>query len=766
LIFFDTEGCGLHGPTVLIQWAEDDGPIELHSVWHSPVSETLELIENFCYHDGGICGFNLAFDWFHICQLYTTLIQFPDRDVYPIDCIPEYVEYEEKARLGYCLKPQHALDLMLHARKGPYQSTMNRDDIVVKRVPTAIAWDLAKELDKRIPLKNVYFARRQDPTVRWQVKDITDEFGDAITDFKNLVLSFAPSSALKALTQDILGIDTDAITLFTDIEPPVKSRPVEYGYAPFAKAVKEPGGWPDVIHIHANHWTFNSLARQYASDDVKYTRLLYNHFGKPPVDDDDSILACMVGAVRWRGFSIDIPALKELKEKAEEKLAAVKFNFNSPAVCRKYLEEVMGDTEKLSLRVNGQITTKGIVLEEVTKWLDEKVCNECGGMGCHNCNDGLLSSDIPHPAALRAREILDARHAKKEIELYAKLITTGRFHASFIVIGTRSSRMSGGDDLNAQGIKRTKEVRRCFTLADPGFVLCGGDFAGFEVVLADAAYGDPELRKELQTGKKIHGLFGMFLFPGMTYEEILATKGLPNEQDKYIRSKNGVFAMLYGGESYTLQTRVGITEEAANTAYNMWLGRYKVWGENRKKTFDEFCSMRQPGGLGTKVEWHEPKDFAESLFGFRRYFTLENRICKALFDLAESPPDHWNQIKKKVTRRERVQTVSGAARSALFASAFALQAANMRAAANHRIQSSGAEITKKLQRRIFDIQPPGINQWRVVPLNVHDEIQVPTLPEFVDEVKDVVNKLVEEFKPTIPLIEIEWGDHYKTWADK
>ena len=47
--------------------------------------------------------------------------------------------------------------------------------------------------------------------------------------------------------------------------------------------------------------------------------------------------------------------------------------------------------------------------------------------------------------------------------------------------------------------------------------------------------------------------------------------------------------------------------------------------------------MRQPGGIGSKVEWHEPADFVESMLGFRRYFTLENRICKTLFDLADDP---------------------------------------------------------------------------------------------------------------------------------
>jgi len=93
MIFLDTETCGLHGPTVLIQWAEDNGPINLHSVWTEPIKDTIELIEKFVASD--ICGFNLSFDWFHICQTYTTLIQFPDWNVYPEDHINQYAIYED-----------------------------------------------------------------------------------------------------------------------------------------------------------------------------------------------------------------------------------------------------------------------------------------------------------------------------------------------------------------------------------------------------------------------------------------------------------------------------------------------------------------------------------------------------------------------------------------------------------------------------------------------------------------------------------------------
>jgi len=65
------------------------------------------------------------------------------------------------------------------------------------------------------------------------------------------------------------------------------------------------------------------------------------------------------------GIRIDVERIKTLRSKALERVDSVKFNFESPAVCRKYLEQVLSETEKLVLRVNGQVTTKGPILEAI-----------------------------------------------------------------------------------------------------------------------------------------------------------------------------------------------------------------------------------------------------------------------------------------------------------------------------------------------------------------------------------------------------------------
>jgi hypothetical protein len=461
----------------------------------------------------------------------------------------------------------------------------------------------------------------------------------------------------------------------------------------------------------------------------------------------------MVACVRWKGFKIDSDKIINLKQQAEQ---SAKSAPRAPAAVKRY---VFSQLTPIEIAATGNKTGK-LVLEEISKFTTG--C-ECGGQD-NQCFLCAGSGEVEHPAAKLAKEVIDARTAEKEVDLYDKLLLAGRFHASFKVIGTLSSRMSGADGLNPQGIKGTVEVRSCFPLAFDGLVLCGGDFKAFEVVIAEACYNDPELRADLLAGKKIHALFAQALFPEETYDSILASEG--TQHDMYRIGKSAVFSQLYGGNEHTLKTRLGIDTEVGVAASKRFEARYKGVGEKRKRIENMFCSMRQPGGIGSKVEWHEPAETMESLLGFPRYFTLENKICKTLFELAERPPKDWATINFKVVRRDRLQTVAGATRSALFGAAFAIQAANMRAAANHEIQSTGAQITKYVQRRIWDLQPSGISDWKVQPMNVHDEILAVCHPSIIDRVEQVVFDCVNSFKDKVPLIAIDWVKNMRSWANK
>lgn len=763
MIYLDTETCGLHGMPVLLQYAEDDGPVVLYRIWQEPIHKTLRLIEWIVSQE--VCGFNLAFDWFMLIKAYTTFRLYHDHDAHPEDIVNELGVLEEKARFqNICLKPKAACDIMLHARRGPTQALMDRDDIKIRRVPTALAYHLAEELEKRIVFDEIYFARRKDKYApKWKVFDIEREDGTIHPDFKDIKLRFSPSGALKNLYRHVFKIK-ERVILFREVEVASKFRPEEKGYAPFALALvpyyhidkRWRNTWPDMIQQHILHWGYNEEAREYAGNDVVYTRRLHKeYFQSVPAGDVDSNLACAVAACRWRGYAVNEPRIKELKAEAKSKIGATPV---APRLAKKYLLGAMDEIERVAFAGS----TKRVVLEELAKWTDDE--------------------GKRHPAAMRAQEILDARMAIKEVELYDKLLLARRLHASFKVIGTLSSRMAGADGLNPQGIKHSKEVRGAFPLADRDssllsdyvpdpvalvMTLCGGDFKSFEVSLAAKVFDDPQLNAALMSGVKVHGIMGMELNPGMTYEEVLASEGCKDTtQDWYDKGKKGFFLKCYFGEAYTFNKKLGIPMEVAEAADANFNRKFPKVKQFQDKVRWDFGCLAQPGGIGSKIEWKEPKEFAESFLGFRRYFTLENRVIRALYDLAQKPPPLLKNAQIKVVRRDRIQTAGGAVQSALYAAAFTLMSSAIRAAGNHYIQSPGAEITKATQHGVWTLQPCGIHEWIVQPMNVHDEIMCPTKPGHEMIVEQKAKEVVAEYRKLVPLLAIDWMTNISSWAAK
>lgn len=808
MIFIDTETCGLHGMAILIQYAEDDGEIILHEVWQNSVQSTLDLIEWFCTKD--LCFFNAAFDWFHLCKIYTTFSLIKDKDIWPEDIIDEIAELEEQAKnVDICLKPKSCIDLFLHAQKGPFQSLMSRKkgqdkkDIFIKRVPTVLAEFLKNELNKLIILDDIFFAGRAKEREQWQIDDIRDSNGNINPAFKTISLRFAPSIALKAVAKYVLKTEA---TKFKEIELNKRYNPVELGYAPYAKAIgnKEDWkwAWPQVIKYHIEHWSYNPEARKYAKDDINHTRNLYKYF-KCPESDNDSMLACAVAATRWRGFKVDIEKLKPLRDKAKKAMGKIP---TAPGDAKRWLFSAMDEEEVSILEKEG---TKAEVLEKIQTWTTpceycingfiikaNKDCKICNGSGltlelkdcdcvekikCHHCKGES------HPAAEIAKKIIAARKAQKEVELFDKLIEAGRFHASFKVIGTFSGRMSGADGLNPQAIKGTEEVRDCFPLAFDNEYLCGGDFSALEVGITAAICKDEGLIHDLTVPvkckcegknkkceackgkgeylKKIHALFAEALYPELSYLDILKTQH--TEDDKYLKAKSAVFARIYFGEPETIATSSGITVEHSTKACELFDRKYPKIKEFRDEYYKRFGAMSQPKGIGSAIFWKDPEEYSTSLLGFKRYFTIENQIQKKLFDLAQNPPETWKRFRVKVTRRDRVQTASGAAQSAIFAAAFTIESKRIRQAGNHIIQSTGAEITKLVQGAIMKLQPCGIHPWKVRCLNVHDEVQVVTdSKETRKKVSEVVQKEVEKYRHVVPLLKMAWSEELDSWAEK
>lgn len=779
-VFIDTETCGLEGPIVIIQYAYEDKEPIIHEAWTTPIEQTLDVIRQINNND--IIGFNLVFDWFHICKLYTTLQVLGERvgfDKEPRDYINEYADCEPIARDGPCLKPNGCFDLYLHARKGPYQVTMDRRPIRIPYVPNLILDEVINELNCRLDFPDYLFARKKkDKDEVWKV------FSTNNPDCSDIVCRFNASSGLKVLCLDAGLIDKNRV-LLKDIEGPIP--PLELPYAPFALALsnkdkewrcfkggKKGWAWPGVIKEHYYHWRYHEKAKEYAINDVIDTRNLYKHFNSPDINDDDSILACMCGSIRWKGFTLNLDLIKQLKEKEQFKIRDIP---TAPTRVEPYLKKVLTKEEIEVNSKDGKFSTKKVVLETLSKWKD-------------------------HPVAERAANVLEARRAHFKIKLFEKLEVAGRFHPSVSIIGSLSNRMSGSTEskegekqanLNALGIPNDKDIRKAFTLYHSGMTLCGGDFDAFEVAIADAICDDSELRKELLTchicnyvcsldeyqnsicpncnnkdsRKKIHGLFAQYLYPNETYDSILASKGTPFDMYKY--GKNCFFGgILYGGDENTMVNKYGIELENAINARNNFFDRFE--GVKKEIIINEkaYKSLRQTGGIGTKFTYYKPQDYAESLVGFKRYFPIENKVVKIFYDLATNPPKHWYKYKQRVIRREKrgIQKTFGATLSALFNAACTLQGNVMRAALNHKNQSTGASITKGLQVAIWQHQPKGIHEWFVMPQNIHDEVMCPVKKGHENAIKNTVDNYVKSKRNIIPLLKLGWNIDLPNWGER
>ncbi len=167
--------------------------------------------------------------------------------------------------------------------------------------------------------------------------------------------------------------------------------------------------------------------------------------------------------------------------------------------------------------------------------------------------------------------------------------------------------MSGAGGLNAQGIKAEKRIRQCFTLAHQGEQLCGGDFSSFELTLADAVYDDPDLYGVLTSDRKLHGIMGTLLFPGKTYEEILESSG--TSYDMYTMSKSAVFALLYGGNAFTLHTNIGIPMDVAEKGIAEWMKMFPGMGKSFTDVTERFSAIIQ---VGEGFAWVDPEQYVET----------------------------------------------------------------------------------------------------------------------------------------------------------
>lgn len=787
--FADTETIGFHGMPVLLQVAINRGPVILHHLWSMPIQKSLSIIRDMT--ENRVVAHNLRFDWFHLAKFFNTFSQAPDQSLTPLDySIQQWVDWEWESQHGVCLRPHAAVDTLILAQKGKYQSIlMDSKPIYVRRVPRVMAYEIRDELEAHTNLPGILFANSNDPS-RWRIEERKDELtGELDPNWLDLKLVFNPSNGLKDLAKHILNYEPFA--RFDELT--AIRRPGEIGYAPYTKLLSSAEEnwlvkagvdpdidgkptWPLLVQEHVDHWANDADAQHYAEDDITMLRNLYDHFGALE-NDEDSELAAQVAVCRLRGFAINLDKVQENLVKAEAVVASAQINVNSPLQVKGFVAGALDPMEQI-------IVLKGCdqkIIDEIKNEFTLAEQEECycdkgrliHGEECPRCEGVGTVGPGPMPVVKRVLHVEAIRGNIKKIQICKKLIIAKRLYASFKVIGAKSGRMSGADDFNPQGVDRSYDMRAMFTLADEGQILSGGDFSSQELSVMATAFHDEDLVRDMSEGKSLHGIFATCLDDTKTYEEVMQGKKdeLPWAKKLYNVAKSFVYASSYGGTPEGIAKRLGIVPEVAIKAYNIMMGRYPQMGHTRRTITDQFSALKSgtSGSKKGKMTYSPVQTYVESMYGFRRDFSTEYEIQRQILDMIEYMPEEWRENDTKVirdTKSSRVQTLAGAISSALYGAAFSVQNRVIRAALNHLIQSASRTITMGLHYRVWSVQPRGIHPFKLTLMSIHDELQVVSEEKMLEPIFEVAKEYVEEIEAQVPLISLEWAHGMASWAEK
>lgn len=768
--FFDTEGLGLHSPSVLLQYAFDDADPTLYDLWLEPAGKTRDLFRRIV--ESRVVAHNLTFDWGRLQAFWSGLHAFGDNER-PIDDVSKFIVSEYENRSVACLKPPKAVCTLLLCQKQLGGSALATKEIRVRRIPERVAEDVARILTNNTNLPAILFAKRADRDQRWRVAD-----SDGGPGWNDIVLSFAPSNALKDIAELVFG---DAVTRFDEIAPP--GFAAELGYAPFYYLNNGDGTglldgkpmWPLLLHDHINHWKTEPSARKYAAADVTLLRKLYRHLGAIDTDFDGE-MACQVASVRISGMSFDNAMLQDQIDYSSSIVDTAAVNVDSHVQVRQYIAEALDPMEALVV-ADG---CRKEILEKVIQTFSLPEEEECCDDGCPRCDGKKVVGPGPMPVADRAAHILEIRKHRKRLQLYTKLSECGgHIFPSFRVVGTKSGRMSSGDGINYHAIDSSKEIREMFTLAEDVLnVVSGGDFDSQELAIAAAVMNDAGLADDIAKGKSLHGVFAAEA-SGIPYERIMKFKDdkSTTEAHFYKISKICVYAILYGASAFNIAQTLKVSEADADRIIQGFFEKYPYMAETRKwvKKSLEALSTDENGRLVI----HKPeRTSVESVFGYSRSFQVEfavmHAMVKSMDEIKETIGKSIRETLNKTrgdndelftirSEKKGRQTLDGAIISALYGSTFSLQGKILRAALNHLIQSAGRTITLRVQKRSWDVQPVGITPFRVKLMSIHDEIMVTSSMEDAITIRQAVVDEVADICKTVPLTSLGWAVDGKSW---
>ena len=776
--YVDTESISFTDCTLLIQYKERySNIISLHEIFYEPVGKTIDLILNLLEHD--LVFYNVTHDSFHLTKTINILFQLdPDK-------IPDPVEYYQVEKdylniMNYIPKPKGVVDLLLHTRK-KFQNTMKQHPLQFK-IPKICALDFKKILEKEFSvLPKILFANNPcgyqgKPYIK--IIEIMEDGRTAVTpeelskrekgelsfnldqNWVYLRMNFCPSGKLKDLMKYQFDRD-DA----EELDIPYKRSKTPF-YNPHG------GEWLNLFEPHKEMWHTSKKYRSYAEKDILFLEILDKDFDYPSPDEESS-LAWAIGSQYCVGYEINLIKAKSMLDHYQSAYNKMFYLCND----KKYLyfnqEKDIFNQEKNDLFSTEQKKCKAVKLQNINSNRNLKNylhsgLTEMEKMLIPDCSKETFEAldqltDINPILIEKLHRIKNIKKCIQYIRLLSRLLEAKKLFCTFNIVGTRTNRQSGGDSLNKKGEKINPQgipkgiIRKIFTFATN---LRGGDFSGFEVAIWDARYNDPLLHEQLASGKKIHGIWGEYLYD-VPYEELL--QGQETKGSEYNRAKNSFFAGIYGAQPPKIAKVTGLPLEKILLAYTKFYSDYKKLGESQKEIREAMTFIRD-------YKFNPPKkDYAETFLGFKRFFTLELQVTQILIKISNDDflrfiPNALSLITKKTGKESSKQiTILQAIRSALYSESFQIEAHCQRIYGNFLIQSPGGQITKTLQCKLNNLnEKVGVYQNYIKTFNVHDEILV--MNDNLNLSSDIVTNFIVEYKKYVPFLKMKWNK-INNWSE-
>jgi hypothetical protein len=722
LIFLDTETIGLTGPCMLIQYARGiEGAVETIQPRFEPwISD--RFIEELDDPNVTILAYNAPFDLAVLYRTYTHTL------TNRLKC--KVIDLQNHAKL------KHPLGKFTFQREG------ERAIAALKKIPTDIAQDLSdyvvdslqRSLPKEVRVKgsihkcSIYTkAAESDDSVELE-EEVEEKYEDK--DFKNLSFSVQANFKLKTLMR-YYGHKTQELG---DVWP-VPAKKSELLHNPFLQPVHE-----DLIkectEILSGRDPRSKNFWKYAKDDVVYLQQLYKHLKYPEPDYNDD-MSHIVGFTYYYGFDLDHKILNGMKDDCEPKLKACdNLPFNPDSSVQK-LAHFQARHPKLKLP---------------------------------NCDKAILEK-LANKGDEDAKILVKHGTIKQWYDQCIKLLETsdGKGHPNFRVIGTATQRMAGSGGFNWQGIGKKSPVRKAV------LAKCGGDFSGLEIGLMAIIYDDKQMQQDLLEGKDIHLATAIDIHPRLkgkyTYEEAFKIREAKSPAKDYeliescrTETKAVVFGSAYGAEPPKIAETLGISLLLAEELLTGFYERYSgirdfkgsleaefATGDTDTWDIDSVGEMRRTiiDKLGYERRWDFEADTADF---FWRLSKTGDPAFKAIFLGHEG---------KKLTRREEKgpQTYQRATMSALLGAALTIQKSVARTATNSVVQSTGAQLTKRLMSRLWNV-------FGVPMLNVHDEVIVGHHKNSdYEKINKVVQDWITDWQKMFPYLGMKFSK-LNNWSER